>query len=617
MVAACLLAVSACTQAAGSGAVDSTNGQVTAVGKKVAGGTVTWAEFADQIPVYIFPLAGPQYLNQPNIGNFQELMYRPLYWFGNDKNQPVVDSTKSLASAPVWSDDDKKVTITLKPYKWSNGETVSSRDVIFWMNLLKVEKDNWGSYVPGAFPDNVVSYAATSPTTVVFDLDKSYNENWFLYNELSQVTPLPMAWDRTSGSGAAPNPSASGLPDTTTSGAKAVYTYLDSLAKNSVSWAGSPIWSIVDGPFRLSDFTNTGQATFVPNPHYSGPVRPSIAKFVEVPITSQAAEVNLAKSGPQNLTVGYLPLDDYPIASQMQASGYRTIEASSFDSAYFPLNLNNPKFGPVFRQLYFRQAFQHLVDQNGWIKAYFHGIGSPTYGPVPAVPANSFVSKQNKSTNLYPFSVSTASHLLSSHGWKVNAGGVTTCVKPGSGPGECGAGVPAGLGLDFNLDYITGNTTLAESMQNLKSDAGEVGIKLELTQHPYSTVAGVALPCKPTESDCQWTAENWAVGWIYTPDYYPSGEALLQTGANYNFGSYTDPLADKLIKATTTASAADSQSALNAYQNYVAQQLPVVFEPTSSGNPIPDTLPLVSQHLGGYTTNAFGAITPEQWYLTK
>lgn len=587
ILAAGRLLATACTQAASTNSVDNTNGRVNATGTKVRGGTVTWAEFADQIPFYIFPLAGPQHLNQPSIGNFQELMYRPLYWFGDDNNQPVVDYGKSLASAPVWSADDTTVTVTLKPYKWSNGETVASRDVVFWMNRLKAEKANWGNYVPGAFPDNVVSYTATSPTTVVFKLDKSYSQNWFLYNELSQITPLPLAWDRTSDQGPTPDPAASNLPDTSADGAHAGCTYLDGLAKNSAGWAPSAIWGVVGGPFKLTEFTNTGQVTFVPNPSYSGPAKPSISKFVEVPITSQAAEVNLDKSGPHNLTVGYLPLDNYPIAGQPQSAGYHTLSANSFDSAYFPLNLNNPTFGPVFRQLYFRQAFQHLVDQDGWIKAYFHGVGTPTYGPVPAVPANSFTSKQNKTTNPYPFGVDAASKLLSSHGWQVNPGGVSTCVKPGSGPDECGAGVPAGLALEFNLDYITGNTVLSELMQNLKSDADQVGIRLDLTQHPYATVSSVALPCKPTDPACSWTAESWAVGWIYPPDYYPSGEVLMQTGASYNFGSYSDPQADKLVQATTTASPAQSQSALDAYQNYIAQQVPVVFEPTSSGNPIP------------------------------
>ncbi len=61
-------------------------------------------------------------------------MYRPLYWFGNN-NSPTVDYNYCVGNQPVWSNGDKTVTITLKNWKWSNGESVTSRDVEFWMNL--------------------------------------------------------------------------------------------------------------------------------------------------------------------------------------------------------------------------------------------------------------------------------------------------------------------------------------------------------------------------------------------------------------------------------------------------------------------------------------------------
>jgi peptide/nickel transport system substrate-binding protein len=96
---------------------------------------------------------------------------------------------------------------------------VSSRDVLFWMNLLKAEKTEFFGYVPGYFPDNVVKVSAPNPTTVVFDFNKAYEQKWLVYNELSQVIPLPIAWDRTSLSAPAPGPSAAGLPDTTAAGA--------------------------------------------------------------------------------------------------------------------------------------------------------------------------------------------------------------------------------------------------------------------------------------------------------------------------------------------------------------------------------------------------------------
>ena len=52
--------------------------------------------------------------------------------------------------------------VTLKPYKWSNGETVTAQDVMFWMNMLHAQKANWAGYSAGAIPDNVKTWWSTA-----------------------------------------------------------------------------------------------------------------------------------------------------------------------------------------------------------------------------------------------------------------------------------------------------------------------------------------------------------------------------------------------------------------------------------------------------------------------
>jgi hypothetical protein len=41
----------------------------------------------------------------------------------------------SLVSAPVY--DGSKVTITMKGWKWSNGEQVTAQDVVFWIHMMQ------------------------------------------------------------------------------------------------------------------------------------------------------------------------------------------------------------------------------------------------------------------------------------------------------------------------------------------------------------------------------------------------------------------------------------------------------------------------------------------------
>ena len=161
-----------------------------------------------------------------------------------------LDYSLSIGNAPVYRDDNRLVTITLKHYVWSNGQPVSARDVIFWINLLKANRDEWASYVPGGFPDNVTSATAVDATTVRLRLNANDNPVWFTYNELSQITPLPSC-GTVRRSAPAPSAGASDLPDTTPSGVRAVYVFLDAQAGRIGSYASSPVWSVVDGPWKL------------------------------------------------------------------------------------------------------------------------------------------------------------------------------------------------------------------------------------------------------------------------------------------------------------------------------------------------------------------------------
>src|SRR5580700_2753803 len=195
-------------------------------GAPVSGGTAYFAEQPLAPPTYIFPLVSGENFTTANTSDLQTLLYPPLYWYG-DKGKASVDYPLSIGNPPVYSDGDRVVTITLKHYVWSDGEIVSACDVGFWINLLKANKVDWANYVPGGFPDNVVSWSALGRTTIRLRLNASYNPSWFTYNELSQITPLPIAWDRTSLSGAVPSPDEGNLPDTTSAGAKAVHSFLN------------------------------------------------------------------------------------------------------------------------------------------------------------------------------------------------------------------------------------------------------------------------------------------------------------------------------------------------------------------------------------------------------
>jgi peptide/nickel transport system substrate-binding protein len=588
-----------------------------------SGGTAYWAEAPGAAPNFIFPMAPLQYFTTANIQQFQNLMYRPLYWMGN-RSTPDMNESLSLAEAPVYGAGNT-VTVTLKPYKWSDGESLDARDVIFWMNMLHAEKDNWAAYVPGAFPDNVADVVADSTSELTFTLTKAYNPQWFTDNELSQITPLPLAWDITR-TGAAPG---SGQCSGASYGSLdlacvAVYDFLShqagfdptnpDAANTSMSGYGSnPLWQVVDGPWHLKSLSSSGMATLERNPRYSGPHSSALSTFVELPFTSASAEQSAVDDG--RLDVGYLPLDDVSQATSNPTRAARgTVLPAGFTLAplypwafdFIPYNFNstgdNGVAGKIFSQLYFRQAMQLLVDQPLEIKKALKGYGLPSFGPVPLQPTSAFASGIGR-RNPYPYDPGKAVAILQQNGWTVHPGGLSICTRPGLAAGECGAWIPAGASLEFTLQYATGTEWMSSLLASEKASWARAGIEVTLNSASSGTVVENAVPCVGG-AGCTWDLVDWGTGWTYFPDVYPTGEELFTAGAATNDGGYANFVDNANISQTLSTA-----TGLGTYSDYLAQQLPVIFEPMPAAS-----LTEIRDDLRGVTPqNVLGALTPERW----
>lgn len=568
-------------------------------GKPVSGGTAIFAENPASGPVdYIFPMVSLSYDLPSNI-QFQYLQYRPLYWFGQGSS-PSLNPDLSIAESPVFSQGNTVVTIHLKHYLWSDGKPVTSRDVLFWINLLRANVANWALSLPGGFPSNIKSAVAQGPSGVRLTLIHQFNPQWFTDTQLTQIIPLPQhAWDKTSESGKVGN------FDQSTSGAVAVYKFLDTQAKDIGSYASNPLWQVVDGPWKLSTFRSDGYAQFVPNPRYSG-TKSRLKSFVMQPFTSEAAEFNVLRSG--GLSYGYVPISDLSQESVLRSAGYRIVSWPSWSISYIVLNFNNPTVGPMLRQLYIRQAMQYLIDQKGYIKAFLKGNGVTTNGPAPTQPPSSFASPQ-MSHGFYGYDPAKAVSLLRSHGWAVHPNGTSTCAKPGTGAGQCGSGIKAGAALTFNLKYLTGVTYLDQEVRTFKSALLRAGIQLNLSEGSESQVVGTATACKPGPS-CSWEMVQWgSPSWIWS-SAFPSGEAVFETGAGVNAGSYSDKTNDANIAAVQTSS---SSSAFFTYENYLAQQLPDLWLP----NTYNQVSAIKSDLAGASQQSPLLLINPESWAFTK
>jgi peptide/nickel transport system substrate-binding protein len=586
----------------------SCGGGGSATPKSQSGGTASFAMAPSQQINYIFPLTSGQYLTIPNTQYFQYLMWRPLYWYGGPGG-PQVNYSLSVGNQPTFSDGGKTVTITLKHYRWSDGQPVTSRDIEFWQNLVTANKKDWGDYTPGQYPDNIVSASYPSQYSFSLTFNQAYNQDWIINNELSQIIPIPhQAWDKTSSSAAV------GDNDTSPAGAVAVYKYLNAQSLSLQTWTTNPLWKVIDGPWKLQSYSSsTGSASFVPNGAYAGPSKAKLDQLKIVAVTSDAAELNLLLSG--GLTYGYVPKTNVAQISQLKSDGYTVQAWPTWGIDFVPYNFTNPTTGPILKQLYVRQAIQHLVDQEGYIKAFLAGYGTPEYGPVVTSPANPWVSGSSVS-NPYPYSISDAKQLLAAHGWTAGSGGVVECTRPGTGASDCGAGIAANTPLALSLRIVSGATIAAQEAQALESSMASAGMKLTITETTHSSIFGTMAPCtQSAPATCTWDMQWWGDGgqdWTYDPNFYPSLGVIFGTGGGFNNGGYSDPEADRLIQATVS-NTGSSSSALQAYNQYLAEQLPVLWMPTG-----PAQLSAISNKLqGAFPQNPNLWITPESWTLSS
>ena len=591
---------------------------------KAASGTVRWAEPVGSAPGYIFPFMPLTDYSVSNVNTFQYLMFRPLYWFGSGA-RPDLNPSLSLARPPRYSAGNKTVTIDLRSARWSDGEQVVARDVAFWLNMLHADKQWWAAYEPGQLPDNLSSVSAPTSSEVVLTLSSPVNPSWFTANQLSQITPLPLAWDRVTSLGA----TGSGGCSTAAYGSadaacNSVFTFLsrqagfdpaDPSAPNTAlaGYASNPLWQIVDGPWRLDSFTSGGQASFVPNTSYLGPRKPTIASFVEVPFSSASSELAALES--RSIDVGYLPIQNTtkattnptsPSQADPALTSYRLDPLYPWSINYFPYNFaTTAGFGvtaAIFHQPYFRQALQSLVNQPAYIARIYKGFAVPTYGPVPTYPTSTSTRGLDV-TNPYPYDPARSKQLLAAHGWKVTPGGTTSCTTPGTAAGQCGAGIPKGATLSLTLEYASDIPLLGQLMNAQRASWSQAGISVQLLSAPASQVVDTAVPCVSGQS-CGWELAAWGVGWLFESSTYPSGDPIFATRAGSNAGSYSSTATDGLIRASTTVS-----GSLAPYSHAVAQDLPVVFQPTPAA-----MLTEVRSDLAGVVPqNPLFSITPEDW----
>jgi len=594
-VAAALTLTAACSSSSGT-----SGSSAHAAGTPERGGTITvqWPA----TPNFIFPL-----MPATNTDGYSENLQFPMWpylVYAGDGAQSVVNPRESLYSSLTYSNGDQTITVVLKPWEWSDGQPITSRDFTFTYNLIKSMGQNWSGYLPGLFPDDVKSVTAPSSSTFVINLTRSYNPDFYTDDVLSQIPLLPQhAWDKESMTGTVGN------YDETAKGAASVVNFLQKQGSQLGTFATNPLWRVVDGPWKLSAFTSSGDYTYVPNTNYSGPDKPHLAEVINDAYTTEDAAYDVLRAGGD--VTGLVPPNDVKQLPELEAEGYRIVRQPIPGFAAMSLNFFAPGgAGAIFSQLYIRQAMEDLINRPELVQQTEGGFGDPGNGPVPTLVYANLGSSAEQGQGMYPYSPSTAISLLKSHGWAVNPSGVTTCASPGAGPSDCGTGIAAGAKLAFTLIYSSGTPEVDEQQAAIATWWQQAGIKLTLKAEPFNTEVATTGTCSASShpaSTCSW--QLWDQGYMpYSLD--PTGSGEFNTGGPYNFGGYSNPQLDQLVNETEYGS---SPQVFAAYENYATQQLPQLWLPN------PGFFTAIPANLQGFAPlNAFsGGLNSQLWYYSK
>ncbi len=593
------------------------NGSLPKTGTPSNGGTITFGQISGQTPTSIWPMINGATCSTQTF-YFVSNMYVPLY-YGPVGAKPAIDEGLSAATLPQYSNNDRTVTINLKPgMKWSNGKPVDAQDVSFYIALLKAaikeSPANWCQYAPGEFPDNVTSWSVKGQNTIVLHLVKSVNPNWFTLNQLQTtnggVYPLPSQnWNVDSAGGQHITDWATNPAD-----AKKIYDYLNKEGTTIADFS-SPLWKVVDGPFALKNFNVTNSSySIVPNKSYGLSPKPRMSEVTFNTYTSSTAMLNSMESG--SLDIGTLDAGTQLGAiPKLTSAGYSVFGGPGWGwfGGFINFKDTTDDFDKVVAQSYIRGVFAQLVDQKGIIQHVYHGWAVPAYGPVPSAPTSPYIPS-NVTKAPWPFNPSQAVATLKAHGWDVKPGGQTTCAKAGTASNECGAGIPAGTPIKFvwaNLPESTASTGVLESEAFASEAKQAAGINVSFVTKTFNFLTANYNNANPAAAKYvnDWAVNNY--GGIFM-NYYPTNDGLMSPGGALNMGSYNDPVATRLMAASVASS---STSAIAKEVAYFSKQYPIFYMPDQ------DWIMVVSNKVGG-PANTFLTMTQQQYspqalYLNK
>jgi peptide/nickel transport system substrate-binding protein len=251
---------------------------------------------------------------------------------------PKPDAAQSCSfTAPT------KYSCTLKPgLKFSNGDPLTSADVVFSFNRINKINDPNG---PASLIGNMVSVAATDPSTVVFTLKNPNDQTW----------PFVL------GTSAGP------IVDSK------VFPADKLLPDQSVIGSGS---------FAIASYQKNQLVQLKPNPNYTGENKPK-SSAITLKYYTQSSNLKLdVQSGA--IDVAWRSLTPTDVDSLSKDSKVKVLTGAGGELRYLVFNFKTMPGGTDAQKLAIRQAVAYSVDRNDLANNVYKGTYQPAYSMIPA-----------------------------------------------------------------------------------------------------------------------------------------------------------------------------------------------------------------------------------------
>ena len=175
-----------------------------------------------------------------------------------------------------------------------------------------------------------------------------------------------------------------------------------------------------------------------------------------------------------------------------------------------------------------------------------------------------------------------------------------TCEDPGTAATQCGAGITKGYTLNFKIVWASGSPSLDQTFNAEISDWASIGI---VFAHSTETFNAVIKDCS---GGAGYELCSWGGGWVYAPDYYPSGETLFAPSRRIQRRHLLRPAHDPAHQGDHVR----HRQLLTDYATYAAQQLPVLYKPQAI---TPAEVKDAVKSSIGFAANPLGNFMPEYY----